>query len=140
MFKVGDRVIHLQGIFGFVPLGGRGEVIDARPFGQVKVLFGKGPTTSIELVEYTEIELDPTFGWVRYGKTYGELHREMVYGGQSLVGLQADLQADPPHHPAGVVLIGHISHDGRSSGHRFYDPQIVIRYRRLVTPEQLESK
>ena len=135
MFKVGDRVIHPKGVFCSLPEGARGEVVETGS-GQVRVLFGKGPFTKILYVGHGEIELDPMFGWIEYGKTYGELSADPRI---NVVGLQVDFKGNPPDYLPGIFLVGDISRSGRSLGERFRDPQIVIRYRRLLTPEQLEE-
>jgi hypothetical protein len=142
MFKVGDKVIHPKGIFGAVALDCSGEVLVTGNT-RVRVLFGKGSLAAIVTVDHADLELDPMFGWITYGKSYKDLRDEMEVRGESLVGVQVDLEECEPRHRfrGGIYLVGHLELGGDVSGEYYatVEHQIVIRYRRLLTAEQLEE-
>ncbi len=82
-------------------------------------------------------------GWVKYGKSYYCLHRDLKQKGESIIGVQVDVERSERYPScAGLLLVGHVeSGSVISEGEVFeeIDNVIVLRYRRLITAEQLEE-
>ncbi len=82
--------------------------------------------------------------WIEYGKSYGQLRHDLESVGESIVGVQIDI-GRPEGYPVlcknGLNLIGDIEEGGDISGEYYVDIEdaIVVRYRRLLTAEQLEE-
>ena len=82
--------------------------------------------------------------WIEYGQTYDQLRRDLAAVGETTVGIQLDIQKPewaPTLCAAGRHLIGDIDEAGDVSGEEYamISSCIVIRYRRLLTKEQLEK-
>ncbi len=83
-------------------------------------------------------------GWVEYGKSYGQLRHDLKLVGETTVGVQIDIKRSedfPALCPGGLQLIGGIEEGGDISGEYYHDITgvIVVRYRRLLTAEQLRD-
>ncbi len=84
-------------------------------------------------------------GWVEYGKSYGQLRHDLESVGESIVGVQIDLRLSEKrpilHVEEGLHLIGDIEEGGDISGEYYVviEEVIVVRYRRLLTAEQLRD-
>ena len=84
--------------------------------------------------------------WVKYGKTYGQLCQDLKEVGETPVGVQIDIRGSqeyPELCPGGLYLIGDIEMgtyliDGKAWSAINYC--VILRYRRLLTAEQLEEK
>lgn len=81
--------------------------------------------------------------WIKYGKSYYCLCRDLKQKGESIVGVQVDIKRSERYPSCtGLLLVGHIeSGSVISEGEVFEetDNMIILRYRRLLTAEQLEE-
>ena len=89
-----------------------------------------------------ELRKESVVDWVEYGKDYGQLRHDLGLVGESIVGVQVDIKRSeeyPALCPGGLHLIGDIEAGGDVSGegYRVIENVIVVRYRRLLTAEQL---
>lgn len=83
--------------------------------------------------------------WVKYGKSYYQLRCELSQKGESIVGVQVDIQRSEKY-PAlcrgGLHLVGDVETGSViSGGERFeeIDSVHILRYRRLLSAFELEE-
>jgi hypothetical protein len=82
--------------------------------------------------------------WIDYGKTYEQLQKDLAAVEETTVGIQLDIQKPewcPTLCSAGLHLVGDLNEPGDVSGEEYamISSCIIIRYRRLLTKEQLKS-
>ncbi len=86
--------------------------------------------------------VSPHIKWINYGKTYGQLVRDLEQAGESIVGIQVNFAGShryPELYPKGQHLVGDIDAYDGGAGEEYLAYVIVTRYRRVVTAEQLNE-
>ncbi len=81
--------------------------------------------------------------WIKYGESFYRLRQDLSQKGESIVGVQVDVERSERYPScAGLLLVGHIEVGSVvSEGEQFeeIDNVFILRYRRLLTAEQLEE-
>ncbi len=84
-------------------------------------------------------------GWIGYGKSFYQLRQELSQKGESIIGVQVDIMQSeeyPSLGEGGLHLVGHVEAGSVISGGEHFeeiDNVFVLRYRRLLSAEQLEE-